>query len=145
MALRLLMRNSVAMRPQASGLQLWRSYCAAAESNPAQDRIKKLVNDNKLVVFMKGVPEAPQCGFSNNVAQLLRMHGQSNYTAVNVLEDQDIREGVKQFSNWPTIPQVYLNGEFIGGCDIMMSMYKSGELTSTLRAAGLEAEEPSTD
>lgn len=103
------------------------------------DRIKKMVNNNKVVVFMKGVPDQPMCGFSNAVIQVLRMHGVENYDAYNVLEDEDLRQGIKDFSDWPTIPQVYLNGEFIGGCDIMLQMHQNGEFIEELKKVGIES------
>nr|CAH7758800.1 unnamed protein product [Callosobruchus chinensis] len=87
---------------------------------------------------MKGVPEQPQCGFSNAVVQILRMHG-VKYDAHNVLQDEDLRQGIKDFSNWPTIPQVFINGEFIGGCDIMLQMHQSGDLIEELEKAGIKS------
>jgi monothiol glutaredoxin len=100
----------------------------------AQDRIKSLVDSNKIVVFMKGSKLMPMCGFSNNVVQILNTLGVP-YTTVDVLEDPEIRQGVKEYSNWPTIPQVYVNGEFIGGSDIMIEMYQSGELQQLVEVA----------
>lgn len=100
----------------------------------AQDRIKALVNSNKIVVFMKGSKLMPMCGFSNNVVQILNTLGVP-YETVDVLEDPEIRQGIKEFSNWPTIPQVYVNGEFIGGSDIMIEMYQSGELQQLVEVA----------
>lgn len=98
--------------------------------------IGQLVKNNKVVVFMKGVPEAPKCGFSNAVVQILRMHGVS-YDSHNVLENEDIRQGVKEFSDWPTIPQIYINGEFVGGCDIMLQLHQNGELIEELKKVGI--------
>ena len=86
------------------------------------------VKNNDVVLFMKGTPQFPQCGFSATVAEILRRSGVDNYVAVNVLEDPDIRQGIKEYANWPTIPQLYVNGEFVGGCDILREMYASGEL-----------------
>ncbi|TIX51625.1 Grx4 family monothiol glutaredoxin [Alteraurantiacibacter aquimixticola] len=91
------------------------------------DRITSLVTDNDIVLFMKGVPQAPQCGFSAGVVKVLDALGVS-YVGVNVLEDPFIREGIKEYSDWPTIPQLYVKGEFVGGCDIVREMYESGEL-----------------
>lgn len=85
---------------------------------------------------MKGVPEQPRCGFSNAVTQVLRMHN-VNYTAHNVLDSEEVRQGVKDYSNWPTIPQLYINGEFIGGCDIVLQMHRNGELIDELKKAGI--------
>ncbi|MER3433480.1 MAG: monothiol glutaredoxin, Grx4 family [Leptolyngbya sp. ERB_1_1] len=99
-----------------------------------QDRIKNLVENNKIVVFMKGSKLMPMCGFSNNVVQILNTLGVP-YETVDVLEDQEIRQGIKEFSSWPTIPQVYINGEFIGGSDIMIEMYQKGELQQLVEVA----------
>lgn len=93
----------------------------------AQDRIRQQVTSDKIVLYMKGTPGAPQCGFSARSSQLLDACG-AEFTAVDVLADPEIREGIKQYSNWPTIPQLYVNGEFIGGCDIMIELYQKGEL-----------------
>ncbi|KAG7207164.1 hypothetical protein KM043_008854 [Ampulex compressa] len=100
------------------------------------ENIGDLVKKNKVVVFMKGVPEEPRCGFSNAVVQILRMHG-VNYDAHDVLKDEDLRQGVKDFTSWPTIPQVFINGDFVGGCDILLEMHKNGELVEELRKAGI--------
>jgi monothiol glutaredoxin len=101
-----------------------------------QDWIKKTVTSNDVVVFMKGTKNFPQCGFSGQVAQMLGHLG-VEYKDVNVLEDMGIREGIKQFANWPTIPQVYIKGEFIGGCDIVREMFQSGELGEELSNKGI--------
>ena len=93
----------------------------------ALDRIKQQVTSDKIVLYMKGTPGAPQCGFSARSSQLLDACG-AEFTAVDVLADPEIREGIKRYSNWPTIPQLYVNGEFIGGCDIMIELYQKGEL-----------------
>ena len=97
-----------------------------------QDTIRDQVTKNKVVLYMKGTPQFPQCGFSANAAGMLKACGVSDYLAVNVLADPEIRQGIKEFSNWPTIPQLYINGEFIGGSDIMMEMYESGELQQVI-------------
>lgn len=99
-------------------------------------RIRSTIEATDIVVFMKGTPQAPQCGFSMQVVQILNQVG-APYTAVNVLADHEIREGIKAFSNWPTIPQLYVKGEFIGGCDIAREMFQSGELVELLDALGL--------
>merc|ERR1712137_154254 len=112
-----------------------RLFCISEEdmkNNPVFQNIQKDVEQHKLLVFMKGVPEQPQCGFSNAVIQALQMNGVANIEARNVLVDPDLREGIKKFSDWPTIPQVYVAGEFIGGCDIVLNMHKSGELKELL-------------
>lgn len=96
-----------------------------------QDRIKQTVEANDIVLFMKGSPQFPQCGFSGRAVQLLQACG-AEFAAVDVLSDDDVREGIKQYSNWPTIPQLYVKGQFVGGSDIMMEMYESGELAQAL-------------
>lgn len=111
-----------------------RAYASDSDDD-VQAQIAKDVAENKVVVFMKGVPDRPQCGFSNTVVQILKAEGAS-FTGLNVLADPDLRNGIKTFSNWPTIPQVYIDGEFIGGCDTTMEMYKSGELRTMLSEAG---------
>jgi monothiol glutaredoxin len=93
-----------------------------------QDKIREQVTTNPVVLYMKGSPQFPQCGFSATATQLLKMAGAENLYTVDVLQNPDIREGIKQFANWPTIPQLYVNGEFVGGCDIMKEMYQTGEL-----------------
>ena len=99
-----------------------------------QQRIKQIVTEHPVVLFMKGTSQFPMCGFSGRVIQILKACGAAQIHTVNVLEDAEIRQGIKEFANWPTIPQLYINGEFIGGSDIMMEMYESGEL-QTLFAA----------
>ncbi len=99
-------------------------------------KIKGIVEGADVVLFMKGVPQAPQCGFSMQVVQILNQLG-APYTAVNVLADGEVREGIKAFSNWPTIPQLYVKGEFIGGCDITREMFESGELTALFDKEGV--------
>lgn len=88
---------------------------------------------------MKGVPEQPMCGFSNAVVQIFRMHGVTNYDAHNVLADENMRQGIKEFSNWPTIPQIFIGGEFVGGCDILLQMHKNGELIEELQKVGIQS------
>jgi monothiol glutaredoxin len=97
-------------------------------------RLDKLVQDNKIMVFMKGNKLMPQCGFSNNVVQILNTLGVP-YETVDVLEDYEIRQGIKEFSNWPTIPQVYIDGEFVGGSDILIELYQKGELQQMVEVA----------
>jgi monothiol glutaredoxin len=96
-----------------------------------QDWIRKAVANNDVVLFMKGTKDLPQCGFSSQVAQILGHMGVA-YKDVNVLEDASIRDGIKSFSNWPTIPQLYIKGEFVGGCDIVREMFQAGELQQLL-------------
>ena len=93
-----------------------------------QERIRKQVTDNPVVLYMKGTPDAPMCGFSAAAVQILEACGVEEVATVNVLEDADVRQGIKEFSSWPTIPQLYVKGEFVGGADIMREMYQSGEL-----------------
>merc|ERR1711907_493487 len=102
------------------------------------ERIQQDIDADNVVVYMKGIPSAPQCGFSNAVVQVLAAEGVQDYAAYNVLEDPELRQGVKDFSDWPTVPQVYVKGEFIGGCDIMISMHKDGELKELFTEAGLK-------
>lgn len=99
-----------------------------------QELIRQQVTGHPVVLYMKGTPQFPQCGFSANAAQILKACGVSDFFSVNVLEDQAIREGVKAYANWPTIPQLYVNGQFVGGSDIMREMYQSGELQKLLTA-----------
>jgi monothiol glutaredoxin len=101
-----------------------------------QDDIKNTVTNNPVVLFMKGTPQFPMCGFSGQVVQILDYLG-IPYQGVNVLDDQNVREGIKTYSNWPTIPQLYVKGEFIGGCDIVREMFQSGELQQHLTEAGI--------
>ena len=97
-------------------------------------RIKDLIDQNKVLVFMKGSKLMPQCGFSNNVVQILNMLGVT-YETIDVLSDPEIRQGIKDYSNWPTIPQVYVNGEFLGGSDILIDLYQKGELQEKIEVA----------
>jgi len=101
-------------------------------TNPAIDQIKKDIGENDVVLYMKGTPQFPQCGFSAAVVQVLNHFGVP-YKGVNVLTDQGIREGIKEFAQWPTIPQLYVKGEFVGGCDIVREMAESGELETLFK------------
>ncbi|MFW5432504.1 MAG: Grx4 family monothiol glutaredoxin [Methylophilaceae bacterium] len=96
-----------------------------------QAKIKETVTSSPVVLYMKGSPKFPQCGFSNLATQVLDAC-EAQYVAIDVLQDQDVREGIKQYANWPTIPQLYVNGEFVGGSDIIKSMYESGELQTLI-------------
>jgi len=102
----------------------------------AHEQIDQTVKGNDVVLFMKGTPNFPQCGFSGQVVQILDYLG-VEYGAVNVLEDDDIRQGIKEYSNWPTIPQLYVKGEFLGGCDIIREMFQAGELQEHLSSQGI--------
>ena len=95
-------------------------------------RIDDLVKNNHIVLFMKGTAQFPQCGFSGRAIQILKACGVADLKTVNVLEDEEIRQGIKSYADWPTIPQLYVNGEFVGGSDIMTEMYQAGELQQTL-------------
>ena len=99
-----------------------------------QQRIKQQVETHPVVLFMKGTPQIPQCGFSASVVEVLKACGVKELHTVNVLEDPDIRQGIKDFANWPTIPQLYVKGQFVGGADIIREMYQSGELQKLLTA-----------
>ena len=101
-----------------------------------QTDIKKMIEENNVCLFMKGVPESPQCGFSMTVSNILK-YLKVNFKGVNVLESQDLRQGIKDFSDWPTIPQLYVKGEFIGGCDIVKEMFENGELKTLLESKKL--------
>ncbi|ODN98326.1 Grx4 family monothiol glutaredoxin [Cryptococcus wingfieldii CBS 7118] len=123
--------------------QVARSTNLISQSRLLSTEARKLIDDavqsNPLVLFMKGSPEAPQCGFSRAVCQILDVQGvpRENIKSYNCLEDQELREGIKEYSEWPTIPQVYVKGEFVGGCDILLSMHQSGELEELLIKEGL--------
>jgi len=128
-------RTAAASRPTAlsPGLQLARRYL----SNDVRQKIQQAVQSTPVVVFMKGTPELPQCGFSRAVVQVLDLHGvpPEKMKTFNVLEDSELRSSIKEFSDWPTVPQVYVNGEFVGGCDIILGMHQSGELETVLEKA----------
>lgn len=97
-----------------------------------QERIKQTVTGNRVVLYMKGSPQMPQCGFSANAVQILKACGVNDITTVDVLADAEVRQGIKEYANWPTIPQLYIKGEFVGGSDIMREMFQSGELQKIL-------------
>jgi len=105
-------------------------------TNPVMDRIKAEVERHPIVLFMKGTPQFPMCGFSGQVVQILDHLGVS-YKGINVLESDEIRNGIKTYSNWPTIPQLYVKGEFVGGCDIVREMFQAGELQQALKEKGV--------
>ncbi len=102
-----------------------------------QDTIRDQVKSNHVVLYMKGTPQFPQCGFSATVVEILKRSGVSDYLAVDVLKDPEIRQGIKDYANWPTIPQLYVNGEFVGGCDIIREMYRRRAAEGAARAARL--------
>ena len=101
-----------------------------------KEKIKDLINNNDVCLFMKGTPDAPQCGFSMAVSNMLKIL-EVNFKGINVLEDQSLREGIKEFSEWPTIPQLYIKNEFVGGCDIVKEMYENGELKNILESKNI--------
>ncbi len=103
-------------------------------SNIAQ-RIEEQLKSHPVILYMKGTPQFPQCGFSSQVVQILKASGTDNFSYFNILEDQELREGLKKYSNWPTFPQLYVNGELVGGCDILTELYQQGELQKILSAA----------
>ena len=104
-----------------------------------KDLINNEITNNDVCLFMKGTPDAPQCGFSMAISNMLKIL-EVNYKGINVLEDQSLREGIKEFSDWPTIPQLYIKNEFVGGCDIMKEMAESGELLELLNTRGIKTE-----
>ena len=105
--------------------------------NTIHDTIREQVTQHPVVLYMKGTPQFPQCGFSATVAEILKRCGVTSYYAVNVLADDDIRQGIKEYANWPTIPQLYVNGEFVGGCDIVREMFQAGEIQAYLTEKGI--------
>ncbi len=104
-----------------------------------KDKIFEQVSNNPVVLYMKGSPNFPQCGFSSLAVDILKRCGVANLVTVDVLADSDVRQGIKEYANWPTIPQLYINGEFVGGADIMREMYAAGELAKMLPPEALEA------
>ena len=101
-----------------------------------KNMIQNEIDNNEVCLFMKGTPDAPQCGFSMAVSNMLKIL-EVNFKGINVLENQELREGIKVFSDWPTIPQLYIKKEFVGGCDIVKEMYENGELKQTIEAKGI--------
>ena len=101
-----------------------------------KEKIKNLIDDNQVCLFMKGTPDAPQCGFSMATSNILKIL-EVNFKGINVLENQNLREGIKVFSDWPTIPQLYVKNEFVGGCDIVKEMYESGELAKLFESKNI--------
>lgn len=109
------------------------------DANPVFARIEEDVNSNPVVLFMKGTPVFPQCGFSAQVVQVLSLVG-VKFKAFDILADDELRQGIKEYSHWPTIPQLYVKGEFVGGCDIIREMYQAGELAQLLKDKGIETQ-----
>jgi len=108
---------------------------------PVFERIRKDISENDVVLYMKGTKQVPQCGFSATVVQVLERVGVKNFKDVNVLAEPEVREGIKEFTNWPTLPQLYIKGEFVGGCDIVREMFQTGELQDLLRSKGVQTSE----
>ena len=113
-------------------------------SEDIKKKIDDLVKNNKVCLFMKGTPEVPQCGFSSTVVQVLTAMG-VKFKGIDVLSDPELREGIKSFSNWPTIPQLYVKGEFVGGCDIIREMFESGELIEFMNTNGIDVNLQTTE
>lgn len=107
-------------------------------TNPIFQKIEEILKSHDVVLFMKGSPEKPACGFSNIVVHILKLHG-VDFHSINILEDADMRQGIKDFANWPTIPQIYVKSEFIGGCDILREMHDSGELSELFKQNGIHS------
>ena len=107
-----------------------------------QQRIDEMVKGHKVMLFMKGTAQFPQCGFSGRAIQLLKAAGASGVSTFNVLEDDEVRQGIKDYANWPTIPQLYVKGEFVGGCDIVREMFQAGELQTHLTENGVAVKQP---
>ncbi|KAJ2357218.1 monothiol glutaredoxin grx5, partial [Coemansia sp. RSA 2611] len=136
--LRSVARRSLLQSSRGAGLAPAHRYLAARFiTDRAKATIDDAIKQNDLVVFMKGTPDEPMCGFSRAVVQVLQMHGVDEIASVNCLQDPEIREGIKEYTDWPTIPQVYVKGEFIGGCDVMVQMHQSGELHELLVKEGI--------
>ncbi|KAJ1944527.1 monothiol glutaredoxin grx5, partial [Kickxella alabastrina] len=133
--------RSISARPSVL-LAANRAIGARFITDRAKATIDGAVKDNDLVVFMKGTPDEPMCGFSRAVIQILQMHGVDEIAGVDCLQDPEIREGIKEYTDWPTIPQIYVKGEFIGGCDVMVQMHQSGELHELLVKEGILSAEP---
>jgi monothiol glutaredoxin len=122
------------MRAMGAGATRASFIQGARNMSDVQQRIDELVKNNRVVLFMKGTAQFPMCGFSGRAIQILKACGVSDLKTFNVLEDEGVRQGIKDYANWPTIPQLYVNGEFVGGSDIMMEMYQAGELQQVLTA-----------
>ncbi|KAL5008556.1 hypothetical protein ScPMuIL_014137 [Solemya velum] len=132
-----LIRNTFISRTPVTFCRLLAARYSA--DTGSKKHIDGLVKDKDVVVFMKGTPDSPRCGFSNGVVQILQFHGVEKFDSYDVLSDEKLREGIKEYSNWPTIPQVYMKGEFIGGCDILLDMHKNGDLIEELKKVGIKS------
>lgn len=131
--------KSFSLGPSTSCIVAKLRYFNDQKKTWTTEKLDEVVGKDKVVVFMKGVPAQPMCGFSNAVVQILGMHGVEGYGSYNVLEDEELRQEVKEYSNWPTVPQVYIGGEFIGGCDIVLQMHQNGELIDELKKVGIKS------
>ncbi|KAI9924040.1 monothiol glutaredoxin grx5 [Aspergillus wentii] len=138
-AFRPLSRSNYALQPRSSAFRVPSILHARLLSSDTKAAIDKAVGSAPVVLFMKGTPETPQCGFSRASIQILGLQGvdPKKFVAFNVLEDLELRQGIKEYSDWPTIPQLYLENEFVGGCDILMSMHQNGELAKMLEEKGV--------
>ena len=127
------------LTPLRSSSFITRTLTSAPAKSYDSDSLGKLVKEDKVVVFMKGVPAAPKCGFSNAVVQVLRMHNVP-FTSHNVLDSDELRQGIKDYTTWPTIPQIFIDGEFVGGCDILLEKHQNGELIDDLLKVGIKSQ-----
>ena len=134
-----IVNNSLRLSPVTLCITSRLRYFSDQIEKWTNERFDEVVKKDKVVVFMKGIPKQPMCGFSNAVVQILQIHGVETYGSYNVLEDEDLRQRVKEYSNWPTIPQVYVGGEFLGGCDIMLQLHQNGELIEELQKVGIRS------
>ena len=134
-----IVNNSLRLSPVTLCITSRLRYFSDQIEKWTNERFDEVVKKDKVVVFMKGIPKQPMCGFSNAVVQILQMHGVESYGSYNVLEDEDLRQRVKEYSNWPTVPQVYVGGEFLGGCDIMLQLHQNGELIEELQKVGIRS------
>ncbi|KAJ2353027.1 monothiol glutaredoxin grx5, partial [Coemansia erecta] len=135
------LRASTQLAPRLPSITAHQLVARRLITDHAKSLIDGAVKTNPLVVFMKGTPDEPMCGFSRAVIQILQMHGVDEITGVDCLQDPEVREGIKEYTDWPTIPQVYVKGEFIGGCDVMVQMHQSGELHELLVKEKILSEE----
>jgi len=129
--------NAPSLKKLVSSKTRWYS----TQAKPIAERIAEQVKAAPVVVYMKGTPKSPQCGFSRAVVDVLRREHLAKYDYYNILEDEELRQGIKDYSNWPTIPQVYIGGEFVGGCDIILDMHGEGTLMEALQKAGADIQE----
>ncbi|ORY95696.1 thioredoxin-like protein [Syncephalastrum racemosum] len=144
---RAITRNTTLLRPNVTNLRPNASLYARWLSDSLRQQFDKDVKSKDVVLFMKGTPDQPMCGFSRAAVQIMQVQGVDfdKVQTFNVLEDPDLRQGIKEYSEWPTIPQVYIKGEFIGGCDILLNMHQSGDLEDLLVKEGIVPEELPTD